>query len=197
MMFQSMVRFLAAGSACALLVMGCEIDNRKDSSDSSDERSESSNTSDTGDTTDGSKANPALPATPGGIAAGKKVGGNTADANGETDNFGNDDIWVDGSVSLGVRCRANDDKTDGIDPNYFCDSVVSDQGALKMIVWPDNTVVALGSDFISPRSGLVYKFKGFTANTSGSGLIGENPHIVSKSEQQGTFRAYWNTHLKP
>lgn len=178
------------------MVMGCEIDNRSDNKDKTDEPAENSGTSDTSDKAS-PEAKPTLPAAPGRIAAGKQVAGDTSEGNGETDNFGNDAIWVDGSVSLGVRCLANDGKTDGMGDEYYCDNLVSDAGALHMIVWPDKTVVALASDFISPESGLVYKFKGFAPVSASSGLIGENPRILSSDEQRGTFRVYWNTYARP
>ena len=131
-----------------------------------------------------------------GIAAGKKVAGDPSEGNGETDNFGNDSLWVDGSAKMGVRCLANDGKTDGLGEEYYCDNIATDSGAIRMYVWPDGSVVGVASDFIGPRSGLVYKFKGFAPNSAGSGLVG-NPHVFSSDEQRGTCRAYWNTHARP
>ena len=193
---QNAVRVLAAGCACTFL-MGCEIDNTKDHEDEPAETSSTANTSDTTDTTTTATtpaAAPVAPTAPGSIPAGGSVSGDPSEGNGETENIGNSAFWVDGSSSMGIHCLANDHKSNGRPPEYNIDHLVAAQGALKMYVWPDKSVIAVASDFVSPRSGLVYKFKGFVPKSAGNGLITENPHILSSDQASGTFRVYWNTH---
>jgi|GEM_PF-4651420 len=182
------VRFMTAivgvviGSIVSLAFCGCEIDAR------SDDYAVKTATSEQDGSANGSAETPVS------LSVGEQVPGNRVDANPETDNFGNRRIWVNGTSSLSVRCLANDAKTGGKGGDYFCDEIVSEAGALKMFINPDKTITATASDFTSPRSGLVYKFQGFAANSSSSPLIRENPHVLPSSEQRGTFRAYWNTY---
>jgi len=66
-----------------------------------------------------------------------------------------------------------------------------------MYVNTNGTITATGSDFISSNSGLVYKFLGFRIATYAASLTTTNPRILEKSEQTGTFRAYWDTYQQP
>ena len=126
---------------------------------------------------------------------GAQVSGNKGlDGNKETQNFGNEDIWRSGGSNLPVRCLANDDKTNGMGKDYFCDDVVSATGGLEMRKNADGTITAIGRDFISPDSGLYYKFMGFTIAKSGSPLVTDNMTTLSPGQQKGVFRAYWNTY---
>lgn len=81
-----------------------------------------------------------------------------------------------------VRCLGADDDGDG----YFMSDVIDATGALDL--GSDGT--ATGHNFISPRTGLHYRFEGFRESTSTSSMITENPHAVSPGS--GTLRCYWN-----
>ncbi|HBA84590.1 MAG TPA: hypothetical protein DCZ95_10890 [Verrucomicrobia bacterium] len=130
------------------------------------------------------------------LTAGRQVSGSTADKSRESDNRDNETMWMGGPSKMNVRCLANDEKTKGMGGDYFCSEVVTETESLVMFVNTDGTITAIANDFVSPRSGLVYKFKGYTAVKSASGLITKNPYTVSKSEQAGVFRAYWNTYQR-
>jgi hypothetical protein len=130
-----------------------------------------------------------------GVEAGQAVAGNREiDGNRETQNFGNEKIWKNGSVNLPVRCLANDQKTKGMGKDYFCDDIVSETGGLEMRKNADGTVTAIGRDFVSPESGLYYKFMGFTVMKSSNPLVTDNMLTLQKGQQKEVFRAYWNTY---
>ena len=128
------------------------------------------------------------------LPTGRQVAGSPADRSAESDNRDNDRMWVGGDSKVNVRCLANDSKTKGMGDDYFCGDIVSGAEALIMAVNRDGTVTAIASDFVSPRSGLTYKFMGYTVDVSSGPLIRSNPYTLSKSQQKGVFRAYWNTY---
>ena len=138
--------------------------------------------------------NASIPTNMPNLPAGRQVPGNSVDASPESDNRDNETMWVGGAAKVNVRCLGNDDKTDGMGDDYFIGEIVTDTESLIMAVNGDGTVTAIAGDFVSPRSGLVYKFKGYTINVSSGRLVTRNPYTLSKSEQNGVFRAYWNTY---
>lgn len=79
-----------------------------------------------------------------------------------------------------VRCIAANYNDDG----YFMSDIIDQAGALDLV-----GETATGHNFISPRTGIHYKFIGFREQYSESSLITENPHRVVN---HGTFRCYWN-----
>lgn len=175
--------------AAVVLLCGCEAtEDLKSYAHQSAETSTAQTATTT--STDSATDDIALVVAPPRIPVISRAEGSTADANKETDNFGNKKIWVDGAVSLSVRCLANDEDGHG----YFCDSIVSDHGGLKMYKNGDGSVTAVGSDFVSPRTGLIYQFQGFRAVYSSSSMIRSNPYVLTKDKQTGTFRAYWETY---
>lgn len=103
---------------------------------------------------------------------GSYIAGNRADAGSE--------IYIANWNGCDVRCIAADYNDDG----YFMSDIIDQTQALEL-----SGEVATGRNFISPRTGLHYKFIGFREQYSGSDLITENPHRVVN---RGTFRCYWN-----
>ena len=100
------------------------------------------------------------------------IPGDTADAGSEIYRS----LWN----SCDVRCiAANYD-----DNGYFMSDIIDQADALEL-----SGETATGHNFISPRTGLHYKFIGFKEETVNSDLITENPHRVVN---HGTFRCYWN-----
>ena len=79
-----------------------------------------------------------------------------------------------------VRCLGADYDGNG----YFMSDVIDETDALDL-----DGETATAHNFISPRTGLHYRFEGFREANSSSGLITENPHTVVR---HGTFRCYWN-----
>jgi hypothetical protein len=182
------IQVLMVTAVCSTAPMGCEIPGQ-DGSSGHDPTPAAAGATEPAATDLGALTN-----APASVPATQQVSGDPSEGNSETDNIGNGRIWVNGSGSLGVRCLANDGKADGLPPEYYCDNFVSGAGALKMAVNPDKTIAVLAQDFTSSRSGLIYKFKGFAINSSSSPLVSGNPRILSSGDQNGTFRAYWNTY---
>ncbi|HBA85641.1 MAG TPA: hypothetical protein DCZ95_16285 [Verrucomicrobia bacterium] len=130
-----------------------------------------------------------------GVQIGEAVAGNRAlDGNRETQNFGNEKIWRNGSSNLPVRCLANDGKTNGQGKDYFCDNMVSATGALEMRKNANGSITAIGRDFISPETGLYYKFMGYTVMKTSNPLVTDNVLTLGSGQQKEVFRAYWNTY---
>lgn len=191
----AVMRVMFLSFSCFLGAVGCEtIDKYAERKEKADAEKADAIDAVTAATVNESTSGDDTPATPSptSISAGSRADGSGVDSNRETDNFGNSKIWVNGSVNLGVRCLANDEDRSG----YFCDDVVSNGGGLKMLKNGDGTVTAVGSDFISSRSGLVYKFQGFKIASDANSMTRSNPKVLQKSEQTGTFRAYWGCYNK-
>jgi hypothetical protein len=182
--------------ACALV--GCETMESEPSSQEAAGADQSSNKPDQTQTppTTTNPPNPNVPTNTTSLPAGRQVPGATVDVSRESDNRNNDTMWVGGESKVNVRCLANDSKTKGMGDDYFCGDIVTETEALIMAVNGDGTVTAIASDFVSPRSGLVYKFQGYTVDVSSGPLIRANPYTLSKGQQKGVFRAYWNTYSK-
>ena len=104
-------------------------------------------------------------------------------------------FWEGTSPLVNVMIQCNSPKTGGDSSlAYYCPEIVAETGALKIKVNSDGTWTATAKDFVSPRSGLVYKFMGFTARTEANPLQTDNPLTIQPADQTMTFRGYWNTY---
>ena len=93
---------------------------------------------------------------------------------------------------MGVRLDANDISKYPCQPGfYFLDGgLIESQGALAWTT-VDGALVFTAKNFTSPRSGLKYRFMGWTLQSSGDPLVTDNP--VTIADPSGTLRAYWAT----
>lgn len=106
-----------------------------------------------------------------------------------------DKCWSGTSPRMGIMMEANNPNAGGDgDLAYYCPEIVAETGSFKISANSDGTLTATAKDFVSPRSGLVYKFMGFTLREEANGLTTENPIVIQSNDQQGTFRGYWNTY---
>ena len=104
-------------------------------------------------------------------------------------------VWGDTAPRMGIMLQANSPNTGG-DRSlaYYCPEIAAETGSFKISANSDGTLTATGKDFVSPRSGLVYKFMGFSLREEANGIREENPIIIQPNDQRGTFRGYWNTY---
>jgi len=157
------------GLAC-LLVAGCEMSYSDNKDGSSEQQAYVSTGSEDGTTSDTTQIDSS--SEPG--FGGDVIAGDPADKGSE--------IYRSNWQGHDVRCLGADDTGHG----YFMSDVIDQTGALDL----GSDGVATGHNFISPRTGLHYRFEGFRETSSSSRLIRENPHGVTPGS--GTFRAYWN-----
>ena len=105
------------------------------------------------------------------------------------------EVWDGTSPRMGIMLEANNPIAGGdSDLAYYCPEIAADTGAFKIKANSDGTLTATGKDFISPRSGLVYKFIGFSLKHESNGITPENPLVIQPDDQTDTFRGYWNTY---
>ena len=104
-------------------------------------------------------------------------------------------FWDGTSPLLNVMVECNSPKVGGDSSlAYYCPEIVAETGSLKIKVNSDGTWTAKAQDFVSPRSGLVYKFMGFTVREEENPLQTDNPLTIQPNDQQMTFRGYWKTY---
>lgn len=102
--------------------------------------------------------------------------------------------WSDTSPRMGIMMEANNPNAGGdMELAYYCPEIAAETGSFVIKANSDGTLTATAKDFVSPRSGLVYKFMGFSLREEANGVT-ENPIVIQPKDQQGTFRGYWNTY---
>jgi hypothetical protein len=108
---------------------------------------------------------------------------------------GGREMW--GNVgSMGLRFDANDkSKTPEVkNPFYFLDGdMVTQLGAQTWERIGDNWVFT-AKDFVSPRSGLHYRFMGWTKYYSASPLIPDHVISIPVNQLHDVLRSYWGTY---
>ena len=105
-------------------------------------------------------------------------------------------FWGDTAPRMGIMCQANSFKViSGERTDAYCPEIVAEAGALSLTANGDGTLTATAKDFVSSRSGLVWKFAGYTVKSESNPIITENPYIIQAKDQYGTFRGYWNSYL--
>jgi len=77
----------------------------------------------------------------------------------------------------------------------YCAEVAVEAGAFSIRPDGDGTVTVTCRDFVSPRSGLVWKFFGYKIQKSTNPLITTNPLVLQASEQIPTFHVMWNSYM--
>ena len=103
--------------------------------------------------------------------------------------------WSGTSPRMGIMMECNSPTAGGDSAlAYYCPEIAAETGSFVITANADGTLTATARDFISPRSGLVYKFMGFTLREEANGLVTENPLVIQVNDQQRTFRGYWNTY---
>ena len=104
--------------------------------------------------------------------------------------------WRGTAPRMGIMFEANNPNAGGDrDLAYYCPEIAAQTGSFIIKANADGTLTATASDFVSPRSGLVYKFIGFSLRSEQNGVVKDvNPIIIQPKDQQGTFRGYWNTY---
>lgn len=105
-------------------------------------------------------------------------------------------FWGDQAPRMRIMCQANSFKLiEGDRTDAYCPEIVAETGALKMRVNSDGTVTATAKDFVSKRSGLVWKFQGYTIQGEENPVLRQNPLVLQPEDQIDTFRGYWNSYL--
>ena len=106
------------------------------------------------------------------------------------------EFWDGVSPRMGIMCQGNSFKVvSGERTDSYCPEIVAEAGALKITDNGDGTLKATAKDFVSSRSGLVWKFAGYTLRSEQNPIITENPLVIQPKDQVQTFRGYWNSYL--
>lgn len=97
--------------------------------------------------------------------------------------------------SMGVRLLANDgSKTPCVNGWYFIlDALINSEGAFTTARNTDGSYTFAALDFTSPRSGLKYRFIGWTVQHSADPLVYANPLTLTPGQLTETLRGYWVT----
>lgn len=161
------------GFVCLAAIPGCELSYSDPNADETNEQQAASDSTESGDGPDGSTSTNQIDSAAEPGFGGDVIGGDPADKG--------DEIYDSNWNGHDVRCLGADSSGDG----YFMSDVIDETGALDL--GDDGT--ATGHNFISPRTGLHYRFTGFRESSSSSSMITENPHAVTPGS--GTFRCYW------
>jgi len=160
------------GFVCLAVTPGCELSYKDTNRHEPSEQQTSESTGSDHGTSTSSTTSTSSSEEPG--FGGDFVPGNPADKGNE--------IYRSNWQGHDVRCLGADYNHDG----YFMSDIIDQTGALDLS--DDGT--ATGHNFISPRTGLHYRFQGFREGSSSSDLITENPRAVTPGS--GTLRCYWN-----
>lgn len=104
-------------------------------------------------------------------------------------------IWGDTEPRMTVMCQGNSFKLiEGERQDAYIPEVVAEAGAFKISANSDGTLTAVCKDFVSPRSGLVWKFEGYTVRSENNPIVKENPLVIQPKDQSMTLRGYWNSY---
>ena len=165
------------GFACLAVMSGCEVsydDKNRNESDKNKKQQSEEQTATSTDSSSGTGSAPSINSSDEPGFRGNTVAGNPADAGAE--------IYRANWQGHDVRCLGADYDRDG----YFMSDVIDETEALEL----GKNGTATGHNFISPRTGLHYRFRGFREGSANSKLIKQNPHAVTPGS--GTLRCYWN-----
>ena len=134
----------------------------------------------------------------GSIAVGEQVPlGSSLDAGSEVPDEDTVKVfWGDVEPRMTVMCQGNSFKLiEGERQDAYIPEIVAEAGALKITANDDGTLTVVGEDFVSSRSGLVWKFEGYTVRSENEPIVTDNPLVLQPEDQTMTLRGYWNSYL--
>jgi hypothetical protein len=106
-------------------------------------------------------------------------------------------FWGSAAPRMGVMCQGNSFKLiEGDRQDAYIPEIVAEAGAFKISANADGSLTAICKDFVSSRSGLVWKFQGYTVGSENNSIVTDNPLVIQPDDFAGTLRGYWNSYLR-